>query len=126
MNQRWKIISAFLAVFLAGVVCAASANSWFRGHNGGRLSFAEKTMERFEGLLVLTPGQTERIRSIVIQSQKDWRQMRRDGLQKISGVFDRMHDEVAAELLPEQRVKLEAIREEFRIRAERLHSPVDK
>jgi hypothetical protein len=81
-------------------------------------------MRRFEKELELTEAQIERIAPILQRTQTDWRQFRHDNMRNLIGVIDRMHADVAAELNPEQRGKLEVISNEFRKRAERFRGRV--
>jgi hypothetical protein len=121
MNQPWKVILAFLGVFLAGIVCGGPLAGWLRDRQlDNRPAFAERTMERFERELKLTEDQKKRILPILMKTQKEWRQARQENMRSMTAMLDRMHTELAAELNPEQREQLEKMRTEFRSRAERF------
>jgi len=125
MNQPWKVIVAFLGVFLAGLICGGPLAGWLRErHHENRPPFAERTMRRFERELNLTEVQKERIEPILLRAQNDWREFRQQNVRNLTGVVERMHVELSAELNPEQRVKLEDIRKEFRARAEQFRGRV--
>jgi hypothetical protein len=121
MNSPWKVILAFAGVFIAGVLCGGPVFGWIRERQQeNRPGFAERTMQRYEKELGLTAAQKEKILPILVRTQKDWRQLRQDNMRSITGLIDHMHEELLAELTPEQRVKMEAMRKEFRSRAERF------
>ena len=123
MNQPWKVILAFLAVFVAGMICGGPLLGWVvQRREANRPPFAERTMRRFEKDLHLTQAQKEKIEPILLRTQKDWRQFRQDNMRNLTSVIDRMHLEISAELTPEQRNRLEAISAEIRARAERFRS----
>ena len=125
MNQPWKVILVFVGVFLAGVICGGPVLDWVRERSDAkRPPFAERTMRRFEKELNLTEVQKEKIGPILLRTQTQWRQFRQENVRNLMGVIDRMHSDVAAELAPEQRVKLEAISNEFRTRAERFRGRI--
>ena len=125
MNQPWKVILAFGGVFLAGVICGGPLLDWIGERaDAKRPPFAERTMRRFENELNLTEVQKEKIEPILLRTQTEWRQFRQENVRNLMGVIDRMHLDVAAELTPEQRVKLEAISNEFRARAERFRGRI--
>lgn len=125
MNQPWKVVLAFAAVFVAGLICGGPLLNWAKERRQeSRPPFAERTMQRFEKELELTEAQKERIAPILQRTQTDWRQFRQDNMRNLVGVIDRMHADVAAELDPEQRGKLEVISNEFRKRAERFRGRV--
>jgi hypothetical protein len=125
MNQPWKVVLAFVAVFVAGLICGGPLLNWAKERlQENRPPFAERTMRRFEKELELTEAQKERITPILQRTQTDWRQFRQDNMRNLVGVIDRMHVDVAAELNPDQRGKLEVISNEFRKRAERFRGRV--
>jgi hypothetical protein len=125
MNQPWKVVLAFVGVFVAGLICGGPLLNWARERlQENRPPFAERTMRRFEKEFELTDAQKERIAPILQRTQTDWRQFRQDNMRNLTGVIDRMHADIAAELNPEQRSKLEEISNEFRKRAERFRGRV--
>jgi hypothetical protein len=125
MNKPWKVILAFTGVFVAGLVCGGPLLDRLRARaEANRPPFAERTMKRFEKEFHLTEAQKQRIEPILLRAQKDWRQHRQDNMRNLTGVIDRMHVELAAELTPEQRGRLEEISNEFRQRAERFRGRI--
>ncbi|HTO02118.1 MAG TPA: hypothetical protein VL069_00385 [Opitutus sp.] len=125
MNQPWKVVLAFVGVFLAGVICGGPLLDWVRERSdANRPPFAERTMRRFEKELKLTVAQKEKIEPVLLRTQTQWRQFRQENVRNLMGVIDRMHADIEVELTPEQRVKLEAISNEFRSRAERFRGRI--
>ena len=122
MNRRFKVILVFVGVFLAGAICGGAVASrvmkqdrpdWRRGT---RLQL----MDRFNEELKLTEAQKVKIAPIVSRAQEETQNFRRESIRGIAVVMERMHTEMAAELTPEQRLRLEDMRKRFRERADRM------
>lgn len=125
MSQRWKVILAFVGVFVAGAISGQPLTEWYHRRQADRRPpFAERTMVRYERELRLTDAQKEKIRPILIRWQDEWRRRRQEHVRDLTGLIDRMHADVAAELTPDQRQKLEVMRQELRARAEQLRGRV--
>ncbi|MEO7600546.1 MAG: hypothetical protein ABIV50_16555 [Opitutus sp.] len=124
MNQRLKVILILVGVFIAGAVCGGPIALRFmrpprpEWNRGAR----PQVMDRLTKDLQLTEAQTEKIRPIVSRAQEEMQHFRRESIRNIATVMDRMHTDVAAELTPEQRLKLEETRKRFRDRAERVRN----
>lgn len=125
MKQSWKVFFAFGGVFIAGMICGGPVAGWLRNRQEqNRPPFAERTMKRFEHELQLTAPQKEKIYPILLNAQKEWRQLRQDNVNNMTVLLDRMHEQLVAELNPEQRGRMEELRKEFRARAERFRGRV--
>lgn len=125
MEHPWKVIVAFVGVFLAGgIFGAALALRWAEPPPGGRHgAIAElHMMDRLESELALTPAQKEKIAPIVARTEAETRRLRREGIQGFRAVMEKANAEIAAELTPEQRAKLEDMRKRFRERIERFRT----
>lgn len=125
MNKPWKVILAFAGVFLAGVICggAWAPRWWFAPERpmGARPGGGPQSLlPRLEKQLKLTEAQTDRIRPIVERMQVETQRLRREGVREFTAAMERMNLAIAAELTPEQRVKLEEMRKKFRERAEHM------
>lgn len=124
MNKPWKVILAFVGVFLAGVICGGALAPWWprpeRPPGGPRGGGARTVMERLEKQLDLTEVQKEKIRPIVERMQAETQKLRRESMREFTAAMERMNTAIAAELTPEQRRKLEDMRRRFRERAERF------
>lgn len=123
MNKPWKVVVAFVGVFVAGMVAGGPLlERWQSYRHEKRAPWVERTMHRYEQELDVTPAQKEKIWPILRETQKQWRQLNSENVRNLSAVIDQMHQAVAAELTDEQKPKLEEIRHEFRARARQLQS----
>lgn len=122
MNKPWKVILVFVGLFLAGALCGSALTMRIlKGSRpDGRQPARFDMMERLEKGLKLTDEQKEKIRPIVRRSQEETQRLRRENVREIAAAMDRMHNDIAAELTPEQRAKLEDMRKRFRERAEHV------
>lgn len=128
MNKNWKIIVAFLVVFVfggvIGAVCALRvAPSPASPRPASRPEqFDAQLMRRWTNgnQLGLTPEQRQRIRPIVFEAAESLRRLRRDTLHSEQLTIEHMQDEIAALLTPEQRQKFEAMIELQRARMQKF------
>ena len=127
MDKPWKVVLAFLGIFVAGILSGGMLGMRFGRHlmppqNRGTLgeNFGPQMMKRLGEQLELTPEQTAQIRPIVERAQTEVQQLRKDHVREVTKAMDQMHTEVSAILTPPQRVKLEELRTKFRERSERL------
>lgn len=129
MNKNWKIIVAFVAVFLFGGVIGAVCG----------LRFAQRPVfprpplrpEQFDAQLMhrwmnarqlaLTPEQKQRIRPIVFEAAESLRRLRRETLHSGSLIIEHMQDEIAALLNPEQRDRFNTMIQVQRERVQRFN-----
>lgn len=132
MDKPWKVILAFAGVFIAGAIFGgALAPRWLSyGHppgpaaqpgRGGLLG-GPRMLERLERELELTPAQKEKIAPIVARMEDETRRMRRESVQQFRAAMDKTNAEIAAELTPAQRAKLEDLRKRFRERLEHFRA----
>lgn len=153
MDRPWKVISAFVGVFIAGAVFGGfftlrSAGKWLvtereraaptapakapkspvgssaiqPGAGGaGQSRIAPQVMRQLTQRLNPTPEQQKAIRPIVNRAAEDLQRMQREHLADTARTTERMYADVAAILTPEQRTKLEQMRQEMleRVRRER-------
>jgi len=123
MNKPWKVILTFAGVFIAGGVCGvALAPRWFgHGRPPAHSQFGGlHLMDRLSEQLELTAAQKEKIAPIVAHAEMETRRLRRESAQSFHAVMERANTEIAAELTPEQRTKLDDMRKRFRERIERF------
>ncbi len=125
MNKPWKVILAFLGVFLAGAVFGGFLSLRVARHFFESAKprgpvpleqFSPQMFKRLAEKLELTPEQKEKIRPILKQTEEEMRRLRQSGMRESMAVADRMHDEVSALLTPEQKAKLESMKREMRER----------
>jgi Spy/CpxP family protein refolding chaperone len=129
MNKPWKVILAFLGVFLAGAVFGGflsvrlakqfplGAPAAPEAPAGGQ--FSPQIMKRLTQRLELTPEQQEKIRPIIQRTDEEMRTLRRTNLREGFAVAERMQAEVAALLTPAQQAKLDQMHREMRERFQR-------
>lgn len=156
MDRPWKVISAFVGVFIAGAVFGGfftlrSAGKWLAAEKGrnpvvapakapkpsgagtaakagagttGQRAIAPQVMRQLTQRLSPTPEQQKAIRPIVGRAAEDLQRMQREHLADTARTTERMYADVAAILTPEQRTKLEQMRQEMleRVRREREKS----
>ncbi|HWA88225.1 MAG TPA: hypothetical protein VG710_18505 [Opitutus sp.] len=125
MEKPWKVIVAFIGVFVAGGIFGAALTlRWAEhAHRGHRPAIPElHMMDRLNSELSLTPDQQKRIAPIVSRAETETRRLRRESVQSFRAVMEQANVQIAAELTPEQRTKLDDMRKRFRERIERLRA----
>lgn len=153
MDRSWKVIFAFVAVFMAGAVFGGlftlrasgkrlsgpsfaggkarvekrSAGAPAAGSPAGGI--APAMMRQFTHRLNLTPEQRDKVGPILGRAADDWQRLRRENVESTNRVNERMYADVAAVLTPEQRVELETMRRQMRERIrhvrEKIGAPAD-
>jgi Spy/CpxP family protein refolding chaperone len=114
---RWKLILAFVLVFLAGVACgffgAFHGAGWIfgRGHTG---SLAEHMKRHLEWELRLNPQQVQRISPIIDRASSQLEAKREQTMRDVHEIFEQTHREMQPFLTPEQRTKLEQMEQRHR------------
>lgn len=128
MSRNWKIILAFLGVFVAGAVFGGfvSLRAVRQQVEKARLrtpmpidQFSPQIMKRFSSRLDLTAEQKEKLWPIIRQAGEDLRKLRQSGDREAIAVAERMHEQVAEILTPEQQGKLEQMKRDMRERWQR-------
>lgn len=129
---QWKLILGFVLVFVAGGMTGAffgashARHIFFEGHRGGMMS--ERMRNHLRRQLNLTPEQIAKISPIIDKTAAQLEQIRRDTGRRVHETFAEAHQQMAAHLTDEQRVKLQKIESRHR-RGHRFHelqpSPTD-
>jgi Spy/CpxP family protein refolding chaperone len=144
MDKPWKVICAFVGVFIAGAVFGGfftlrSAGKWGAGDRPRSVPAPKaapvavqpgkdapppgrifpQVMRQFTQRLNPTPEQQKAIRPIVSRAAEDLQRMQREHLTDTTRTTERMYADVAAILTPAQRTKLEQMRDEMRERVRR-------
>jgi Spy/CpxP family protein refolding chaperone len=115
---KWKLIAGFLLVFAAGgvtgafVAAATTRHHLFATRHLGIA--AERMRERLQAELNLTPDQLAKISPIVDKAAAQLESIRKDTARRVRDTFAETHQQIAADLTPEQRTKLERMRERHR------------
>jgi Spy/CpxP family protein refolding chaperone len=122
---KWKLIAGFLLVFVAGGVtggflAASTMRHYFL--SGRHHSIAAQHMrERLKAQLNLTPEQMAKISPVIDKTAAQLEDIRKDTARRVHDTFSNAHEQIAADLNPEQRAKLEQLRQRHhRLRA-RFH-----
>ncbi len=124
MIKPWKIVLVLVGIFLAGGVTGAFVvlrlgRQWM-AHRPGPEQWAPNHLKRLVDRLDLKPEQVELIRPIVHRNMERLNRLRAEAVTETRSVFERMEQEVSAQLTPEQRVKYDQMNKEFRERARRF------
>lgn len=119
---KWKLAIGFVLVFIAGGAAGLffgatrTAHFFMEGpHRPGFL--AERMRERLRWQLHLTNDQVAKISPIIDKTATQLEQIRTESSRRVHETFTEAHREMAAELTPEQRTKLQ----EIQARQHRFH-----
>ena len=112
MNKslRWKLIVAFLLIFLAGAACGFFGAIHMHQAFFARMapgSMAQHMKERMRAELKLTPDQMLKISPIIDRAASQLTMAREQTMRSVHEIFSQTHREMQPLLTPEQRVKLE-------------------
>ena len=119
MNKslRWKLILAFLLVFVAGAACgffgAVHMHQTFFAHMAPE-SMAQHMKQRLRVELRLTPDQMQQISPVVDRAAGQLKTTREETMRGVHEIFIQMHREMQPFLTPEQRGKLEDMEKRHR------------
>jgi len=136
MDKPWKVVFAFVGIFIAGAVFGA----FFSLRIGGRILQMERPelrgggagpqnpqppaqqrppapmaaawqapqlMRRFTERLDLTPEQKEQIRPVIQRAADDFRRQTATNLREHAIIMQRLQEDIAKVLTPEQQARLE-------------------
>jgi hypothetical protein len=126
MGFRWKLIAAFVALFLIGGVCGSILTMSLApvGRHPKPPKFFKETMiQHVAKRLSLTPEQTHEFRT---QAEKTFDQVdtiRKDAVLKGDRLIDDALGKFGATLNPEQQASMDIIRAERRKRLEHMLHP---
>ena len=133
MDKSWRVILAFIGVFLAGTVSGVLvAPRIFRqiaerrfAEGPPRPQFAGQPaglilIRRLTEKLELTPEQQEKIQPIEQRATEDLRRARRDAQKSTELVMDRVQVDISEVLTPDQRLKFEDGITKWRERAKKF------
>ncbi|PYV50597.1 MAG: hypothetical protein DMG98_27615 [Acidobacteria bacterium] len=130
MNRslQWKVIGGVTLVFIAGCVTGAFVGGLHARHLLHQFHYrliGLRMKERLRTELKLTPEQLVKISPIIDKTAVQLKQMRRDTGWRVHEIIIGAHQEMAANLTDEQRLKLRQIDERHRheLRGRRLLDP---
>lgn len=124
----WKVIAAFIGVFVAGSIFGgffalrmdrerAPKNRSEQQQTTGSLHL--RLMRRFAEQLDLTAEQKETLAPVMKRAGEDIRRVQQSQSREMTILVERLQQDIAQVLTPEQKVKLEAMKQQQR---ERLKS----
>lgn len=113
---KWKLIVGFVLVFAAGVmtgafVTASQAHRLFGPHHG---VIAERMRNHLRSQLRLTDEQMAKISPVIDRTATQLENIRAETARRVHDTFAESHREIATDLTPDQRAKLQAIEERHR------------
>jgi len=152
MDRPWKVISAFVGVFIAGAVFGGffTLRSVDRVVDAARgkgtpakapatkpapaapaapapaKGIAPQVMRQLTQRLSPTPEQQKAIRPIVSSAAEDLQRMQREHLADTTRTTERMYADVSALLTPAQRTQLEQMRQEMLERVRKVREKRDE
>lgn len=127
MDKPWKVILAFTGIFFAGTVTGVLVaprlfqkvverrgqppGSWTRSFAGQQQQpqLGPQLFRRITVQLDLKPEQLEKINPIEQRTIEELRKTRRESQRTTEQIIEKMQEEVAATLTPEQRVKFDEL-----------------
>src|SRR6476469_2759298 len=115
-SLRWKLILAFVLVFLAGGACgffgAFHVHHFFARMDPG--SMAQHLKQRLRAELKLTPEQMQKISPIIDRAASELKTKREETMRDVHEIFEQAHREMQQFLNPEQRTRLEELEKRHR------------
>lgn len=137
MEKPWKVVLAFIGVFIAGAVFGAvftlrtagkrvvdradkgtpAATAVAQPKAPPQSDIAPALMRQFTQNIKLTNAQKEKVRPLVNRAAEDLQRLRRENLENTVRVMERMYTDVAAWLTVEQRGQLDAMRTKMQEKA---------
>lgn len=115
---KWKLIAGFLLVFLAGGVTGAFVAATTTRHHLFATSHqgiaAQRMRDRLQTELNLTPEQLAKISPVVDKAAAQLESIRKDTARRVRETFAETHQQIAADLTPEQRTRMEQMRNRHR------------
>jgi Spy/CpxP family protein refolding chaperone len=120
MNRalKWKLIVGFVLVFLAGgmtgvfVGASPTFHSFVGSHHPG--FSAERMRARLQWQLRLTDEQLAKISPLIDETVSQLKRIRGDTGRRVRDTFAEFHRQIAPDLTPEQRTKLQKMEERQR------------
>lgn len=114
-SWKWRVALGLFVVFLAGAASGFFASAWQARkkfdtrHRVGLKS--DRMMRHFQRHLELTPEQRQKVEPILDQSAARLQEIRAETGRRVSETMEQSRREIAPHLTPEQRVKMEEMKE---------------
>lgn len=117
MNTKARTILILAAIFGAGLASGVLLAPVLHGRDrppAAPRHFVDRTLDRLEQKLRLTPEQRIQVRELAKESGIELGKIRRDSWQESMKAIQRLNEKIAALLTPEQRVQFDEFqREQF-------------
>ena len=115
-SLRWKLLLAFVLVFLAGAACgffgAFHVRHFFARMDSG--SMAQHLKKRLRAELKLTPEQMQQISPVIDRAASQLKTKREQTMRDVHEIFAQAHRDMQPFLTPEQRTRLEELEKRHR------------
>jgi Spy/CpxP family protein refolding chaperone len=115
-SLRWKLILAFVLVFLAGAACgffgAFHVPPFFARMDSGAM--AQHMKQRLRAELKLTSEQMQQISPVIDRTASQLKTKREQTMRDVHEIFEQAHREMQPFLTPEQRTRLEEVEKRHR------------
>lgn len=142
MDKPWKVIFAFVGIFIAGAVFGGFFTLRTNGARpagetptarqeppragGANQQIAPALLRQLGQRLKLTDEQRQKIQPIVARAEEDLQRLRRQNFQDTTRVMEQMHADVSRWLTTEQRDELETMKRNMRDRLRRAQENKDR
>ena len=117
-SLRWKLILAFVLVFLAGGAVGFFGEIHLGHplffHHGSSSSIAQHMKEHLRAELKLTSQQVEQISPIVDEATSNLEAKREQAGREVRAIFEDMHKRISPLLTPEQQKRLQEMEQRHR------------
>lgn len=120
LNKPWKLVLLLTGIFIAGGL-VGSAVTLHLGREmlqrrAGPEQWGPARLKMLARHLELTPVQIEQLRPVIQRNVSDLAKIRQDGFRDTRRVLERMEQDIAAVLTPEQKVRFRELNEQLRER----------
>ena len=109
---KWKLIAGFVLVFIAGAMTGAFIAASQTRHAGvaeNHSVIADRMRHRLQFQLGLTDEQVKKISPAIDQAATQLETVRTETGRRVHEIFREAHREIAVELTPDQRTKLQEL-----------------
>jgi Spy/CpxP family protein refolding chaperone len=116
-SLRWKLILAFVLVFVAGAACGFFGAVHMHHAFFARMapdSMAQHMKERLRVELKLTPDQMQKISPIIDRAASQLKTTREQTMRDVHQIFEQAHGEMQPFLTPDQRARLKDMEKRHR------------
>ncbi len=125
MDKPWKVVTAFVGVFVAGLLVGGLVTlRVVKAQAPQRMAATDQygpfLMKRLVNRLELTPEQQTKIKPLVDRAAGELHQVRRKAWTDSQAILERIDKEITAELTPAQRATFEKLQNEQRERIRRF------